>query len=812
MNDHHQEAFREEADELLADLESALLELEERPEDPDLIGRVFRALHTIKGLGAMCGFDAVSAFTHQVESVFDRVRGGEVPVGRELVTLSLAALDRIRTMLAAGEAQGSADEGENAAVIAALGALLPLPDDGGEASLPAPPSPGTPLDDFLGVLTEYELSRLRANFLQRKGLYALRAVFSLAALDAELAEVTARIKREGELLASVPDPVRAAPESIAFRLLFASARDPLALEESLGSMPERVAADGCFGIGAAGSAPPQPSEAREVTYRIRFRPGPDILTAGLDPFALFADLRRLGACRVMAQTGLIPPLAELEPSACFVSWDIVLTTRRGEAAIRDVFFFVGDEGELRIEIVDDGLGEAGGEEAGRLGEILVARGELSREELEKSLSRQKRIGEILVEEGIVHPGAVEAALIEQQHVQDLRRERQSRESAGSIRVPTEKLDLLVNLVGELVTVQARLGQAVSSAAGSELPAIAEEVERLAGELRDNALNIRMLPIGTTFGTFQRLVRDLSLELGKEAELVTAGAETELDKTVIEKMNEPLVHLIRNSIDHGIEPPGTREAAGKPRKGTVRLAAVHSGDSVVITIDDDGAGLDREAIRATAARKGLIPPSAELADKDVFALIFGPGFSTARTISSISGRGVGMDVVKRSIESLRGTIEISSRPGEGTTIVVRIPLTLAIVASLLVGIGRDRFVLPLALVEECIELTRADVARTHGRNLADVRGRIVPYISLREVFGMRDAPPEIQQIIITNLNGERVGFAVDYVVGEHQTVIKSLGRVYRDVPGVSGATILGDGSVALILDPPHLVRGAALQRS
>jgi len=302
MTDHHQEAFREETGELLADLESSLLELEERPEDPDLIGRVFRALHTIKGLGAMCGFDAVSAFTHQVESVFDRVRCGEVSVSRKLVTLSLAALDRIRMMLAAGEAEGSADEGENAAVIAALGELLPVPDDGGPASLPAHPSAGTPLDDFLGVLTEYELSRLRANLHQHKELYEVRAVFSLVTLDTELAEITARIKKEGELLSSVPDPIREEPEHIAFRLLFASSSDPLILEERLGVMPQLIAADGCFGIDAAGSAPQQSSEAREVTYRIRFMPGPDILTAGLDPFALFADLRQLGACRVMAQT------------------------------------------------------------------------------------------------------------------------------------------------------------------------------------------------------------------------------------------------------------------------------------------------------------------------------------------------------------------------------------------------------------------------------------------------------------------------------------------------------------------------------
>jgi two-component system, chemotaxis family, sensor kinase CheA len=271
----------------------------------------------------------------------------------------------------------------------------------------------------------------------------------------------------------------------------------------------------------------------------------------------------------------------------------------------------------------------------------------------------------------------------------------------------------------------------------------------------------------------------------------------------------LVHLIRNSIDHGIESPEKREAAGKPRKGTVRLTAVHSGDSVVITISDDGAGLDRETIRARALEKGLISQSAELTEKEAFALVFVPGFSTSQEVTSVSGRGVGMDVVKRSIGSLRGTVEISSQPGAGTKVTVRIPLTLAIVESLLVGIGRNRFVLPLAQVVECIELTRSDVTKAHGRNLAHVRGSIVPYISLRDAFGIRDELPDIQQIIITNLNGERIGFVVDYVIGAHQAVIKSLGRAYRDVTGISGATILGDGSVALILDPSHLAQGAEL---
>jgi len=331
------------------------------------------------------------------------------------------------------------------------------------------------------------------------------------------------------------------------------------------------------------------------------------------------------------------------------------------------------------------------------------------------------------------------------------------------------------------------------------------VERLTGELRDSALNIRMLPIGSTFSKFKRLVRDLSSELGKEIELTTDGAETELDKTVIEKLNDPLVHLIRNSLDHGIEQPEARVAAGKTRHGTVHLAAVHSGDSVLITIQDDGAGLDKEAIRSKAIERGVIAAQAELTDKELFNLIFAPGFSTAKKISSISGRGVGMDVVKRAIEALRGTIDITSVHGEGTRITVRIPLTLAIIESLLVRIGPDFFMMPLSLVDECVELTRQDVARSNGRHLANVRDHLVPYIPLRERFLIRGDCPDIEQIVITEVNGSRIGFVVDQVIGEHQTVIKSLGRAYKNVEGISGATILGDGSVALILDVPQLVQ-------
>ncbi|MCX8111555.1 MAG: chemotaxis protein CheA, partial [Syntrophorhabdaceae bacterium] len=340
---------------------------------------------------------------------------------------------------------------------------------------------------------------------------------------------------------------------------------------------------------------------------------------------------------------------------------------------------------------------------------------------------------------------------------------------------------------------------------SELTAIAEEVERLTVEMRDNTLNMRMLPIGTTFGRFRRLVRDLSGELGKEVEMTTEGEDVELDKTVIEKINDPLVHLIRNSIDHGIEPPQVRESMGKPRKGIIHISAVHSGGNVIITISDDGAGLDKDAILNKAIEKGLISSNADITEKEIFSFIFHPGFSTANKITSVSGRGVGMDVVKKSIEGLRGSIDISSIKGKGTTVAISLPLTLAIVEGLLVSIDKSFFVIPLSVVQECVELTEADIRKANGKNLAFIRGGIIPYIRLRNEFDMGGQRPDIEQIVITCLNGEKIGFVVDSVIGEHQTVIKNLGKIYKNVEGISGATILGDGTVALIIDVLKIMR-------
>lgn len=683
--------YREEAGELLAELETSLLDLEETPDDTDLINRVFRAMHTIKGSGAMFGFDEIASFTHEVETVFDLVRNGRMTVSKPLLDLTLKSRDHISYLL--NLPQGEAvDRSEGDTIIAGLKQLVPQPE------------------------------------VPQKGSDEVPQIQLPSVSETELAD--------------------------------------------------------------------------EKTWRIRFRPLREILLSGTSPLSLINELRGLGTCHVVAQFDEIPQLNELTAEHCYMYWDIILTTTRGEDAIKDVFIFVEDDCEIKIEMIDSS-GQID-RELGykKLGDILVERGDLSPVEMQKVLMSQKRFGELLVEQGVVSPEKVQSALVEQQHVKSVRQERstaQPQEAAASIRVPAEKLDQLINLVGELVTVQAHLSQVSLSGGNSTYIAISEEVERLTNELRDTALNIRMLPIGSTFSKFKRLVRDLSQELGKEIEMETFGAETELDKTVIEKLNDPLVHIIRNSIDHGIEMPEQRRAAGKPAMGTVYLGAEHSGDSVLITIRDDGAGLDRDTIRAKAVERGLLPATAELSDREIYAQIFAPGFSTAAKVTNVSGRGVGMDVVKRGIEGLRGTISVDSVRGSGTTITLKIPLTLAIIDSLLVKIGTDHFVLPLAAVEECVELTREDVANSHGRNLANVRGAIIPYIPLREHFRITDQQPEIEQIVIADIHGTKVGFVVDSVVGEHQTVIKSLGKMYRDVKGISGATILGDGTVALILD-------------
>ena len=653
------EIFKQEAQELLAQLEATLLDLDCTPDDPDLIDAAFRALHTIKGSGAMFGFEAAAAFTHHVETAFDQVRQGKARLTRELIAVALSARDHMRLLIEKPEKADPADE---------------------EA-----------------------------------------------------------------LLAALHDSVCPA-EAVAL-------------------------------------APKQ--EPDERVWRVSMRLPRDAMINGTNPLLLLDELRSLGSAVVTPVTDTIPRLQEIDPAACYMAWEITLRTSKPQSEIEDVFIFVRDEMELDIALA--GTSSEDAQPSSEAQEILAT---------EESIAERKP-PEVLAPQGgaDAHPSPAEQQ----------RERRETAKNHASIRVLADRLDELMDRVGELVITQSRLKQIAASSSDQQVRAVAEEIERLALELRDTTMGIRMVPIGSLFGRFRRVVHDLSRDLGKQVELVMEGEETELDKTVIEQLNDPLVHLIRNAIDHGIEAPADRIASGKAPAGQITLSARHAGTEVHITIIDDGRGLNRDRIRARAIERGLIPADSPLSDAELFQVVFLPGFSTVSEVTNLSGRGVGMDVVKRTIEALRGKIELSSLPNRGAKVTLRLPLTLAIIDGLLVRVGDARYVLPLAAIEECVELPAADEDRSRGCSFLNIRGELVPFLRLRELFAAKAPPDRYQKVVVVAAGDLKAGLVVDQVIGNHQTVIKSLSKLHAGIEMFSGATILGDGAVALILDIPHLVQ-------
>lgn len=526
---------------------------------------------------------------------------------------------------------------------------------------------------------------------------------------------------------------------------------------------------------ADGASVPAAPAATAQGWRIRFDLPANAFKNGANPLALLAELRELGQARVRADVSRVPPLDQIDPTDHHLAWEVELTTDQGRAAIEDVFIFVIDDMTLDITPLD---GEAPAEASAPV-EAAAA-----------PTPAPPAVPAPVADASPAAPAETEAA-------------KQARASE-SVRVPAERLDELMDRVGELVIAQSRLSQLADSGSDLALRAVSEEIARLSGELRDTMMVLRMVPVSTLFGRFRRLVHDLQRETGKAIDLSTDGETTEIDKTVIERLADPLVHLIRNAADHGLESPEDRAAAGKPATGRIRLAAHQSGGEVVITIRDDGRGIDRDRVRAKAEAQGLIEPGAAIADQDLLQMIFHPGFSTAAAVTNLSGRGVGMDVVKRTIESLRGSIDISSRPGEGAEVSLRIPLTLAIIDGLLVRVGQGRYVIPLGAVEECLELSLDEDMKSRGRSFISLRNSLVPFLRLRELFDTGTQPELHQKVVVVSTGEERIGLVVDQIIGDHQTVIKSMSKLHAGLATFSGATILGDGGVALILDVSHLV--------
>ena len=666
-------AYMEEAVELLNDLEESLLELRQDPHSKEFIGKAFRAMHTIKGSGAMFGFEEIARFTHEVETIFDKVRSEEIQLTEPLISLALTAKDHIESLLQMG--------------------LEPSPDLISNS------------DQLIGDFT---------NLVPKA--------------DAPKAETVQQKK--------TPDA----------------------------------------GTGVL------------ETFWVHFQPSPTLMQTGTRPLGLVEELSELGEMCCSFNTDDIPPLKDFSPGMAYGVWDIILHTDKGLPALKDVFIFVEDDCEIAVESVGEG-----NVRASDIKDLLgVACHNFD--------FKPQRVATILRESYQQKLASRKAPSPKQKDAPV----HKTVSAPSSIRVDSDRLDKLVNMVGEMVIIQSRLSQAVHAEHDhAVMSQIAEDLERLTDEMRENALGLRMLPIGTMYNAFKRLVHDLSHTLGKEIELIAEGAETELDKTVIDRLKDPLVHILRNSLDHGIETPADRVEAGKASKGTIRVSASHSAGDVLITIADDGKGIDPDKIRAKAVEKGLIAPDAEMDRNAIFNLIFEPGFSTAAQISDVSGRGVGMDVVRQSIDSLRGQVDVISELGKGTTLSIRLPLTLAIIDGFNVLVGEESFIVPLACLRGFQErFVEKDVKKI---TTIERMGDMIPCVSLRQIFHVPGQQPDYERIVMTEVDGNVIGLAVDQVVGRQQAVIKSLDDSFRRIKWISGTTINGDGSISLIMDIPQLIR-------
>ncbi len=715
-------AFISEAIEQTEAIEALLLQIEEAPEDMELLNALFRCAHTVKGSAGLFGLDRVVEFTHHVETLLDQMREGRIAFDGAIGTLLLECNDQIRFLIELG------------------------------------------FDDVLDSAAQQA---------------------SRQALVARLKALTAP---QGAAEAAAP----------------------------------------------AGGAAPQAVQAQaQQAWRISAHFGPETFRGGMDPMAVARYLCTLGEVQDM-QWNLerVPPLEALEFDTCYTSFVLQLQSAAQQATLEEAFSFVEDDCTYEVQALESAQQKIKRSieelsEVPRLGDLLMAAGAVSQNALQAVLQTQaqaqaggappaqNQIGTLLVAQAGVDPEHVHAALGKQQKIRD----KHSADEGRFIRVQAERLDTVINLLGELVIAGAGSGAALSAFENIEPEALQtlletliesnQNMNRLIEEIRNSTLGLRMVPVGETFTRFKRVVRDTASALGKEVQFDIVGGETELDKSMVEKIADPLMHLVRNALDHGLETPAIRVAAGKPAMGHLTLSARHEAGAILIRIEDDGRGIDRQRVLQRAWDKGLVENGVVPSDDAIHMLIFEPGFSTAEQVTNLSGRGVGMDVVRSNIEALRGTLRLHSQPGKGLTVDIRLPLTLAIIDGFLVGVGDAKFVLPLQSVVEVIE---SDSHTGHvdgaGRHCVELRGAVLPVVRLKSLYGMDCGPAERVSIVVVQSGVQQYGLEVEQLLGQHQTVIKPLGGLFKTVRGLAGSAILGSGEVALIIDVSSLGQLAA----
>lgn len=671
MIDKFRAKFVEESTDNVHDLEEALFLLEKDMDNKELIERIFRAMHSLKGGGAMFGFNHLSEFTHHLETIFDWVRTNKLKVTTDLITLTFSAIDQIKFLLKTGDLSAAED-----------------------------------LD-------------AQQNFIQR---------------------LQAFLSGEGS---TEPSGAAASQSSAA------------------------------------------PEESDEKTYLISFIPQKELLQNGTNPLYLLDDIHALGQALTLAYTHKVPSLDLIDAEANYCLWQILVSTAESINEIKDVFIFVEDECELHINQV-----------AGR--NILQ-----DKEVLEKAEKAVKNSTLLTVEDFKQESQAPVANPAPQS--EEKKKAAIKEHKISSIRVSSHKIDELVTLVSELVTLQAQLSLYAENSQDATMLSMSENVQKLSRQLRENAFDISLIPLQSELMRFQRLVRDLSKDQGKDIDFVIEGGDLELDKNIIENLTDPLLHILRNSIDHGIEVPEDRIKAGKAPKGNILFKAFYSGANVIIEISDDGKGIDAEVIRQKAIAKGLIESDAALTEKEVLDLIFVSGFSTREVVSDVSGRGVGMDVVKRKLANIRGEVSIESEKGKGTLISITLPMTLSIIDGLLVGVGENQYVIPISAIDKLYALQPEQLKQSFNQVVV-IDNEQYPYIDLRKVFKVSDAEDREQlQMIMVKAEDRLTGLLVDAVIGEYQTVVKPLGRYLKKQEIISGASIMGDGTIALVIDTTRLLQ-------
>ena len=754
------DAFFEESFEALDSMEAALLKLDIGAPEPELINTIFRVAHSIKGGSATFGFSDIASFTHSLETLLDELRGGSMQVTLAISDLLLKSVDVMRAMLKSTQAK-------------------------------------QPIDMQRVSDLQFDLELIIA---QKNATPAPTVVpEAIAHLDAAA-------------------PASAAP---------AAAAAPAPASNNTAASASASSAASAAPPAAATPAPP----AAAPGWEISFRPYRELFARGNDPLRMMRELAELGELTVHLDTSALPGFADLEAQSCYLAWKIELEGDVAEEAIRQVFEWAEGDCDLELRRKGRPMDLAGNVPPADTADVAPVEVEVAPTAAPAAPASEAAVADAILsgkapaeepkhEAAAAAPAPVAAAPAAPAlaAVKDAKPDAPVTAigDSGSIRVSVEKIDELMNTVGELVITQAmlsQLGGAMEGPHAEKLRAGLAQLERNTRELQESVMRVRMLPISFVFSRFPRMVRDIAQRLGKQIDLKLTGEQTELDKTVLEKIGDPLVHLVRNSIDHGIEMPEARIAAGKPAAGTVHLDACHRGGNIAVEVSDDGGGLDKDRILAKARQRGLVGQNDVLTEEQIHDLIFLPGFSTAEKTTDLSGRGVGMDVVRRNVKELGGKIELRSERGKGSRFIITLPLTLAIVDGQSVAVGSETYIIPLISIVESMRLKETSISRLSGHNeVFSFRGDYLPIIRLHELFGVEPRARALHEglVVIAEGDGRRVGLFVDDLLGQQQVVIKSLEANYGHVEGVSGATILGDGSVALILDVTGIIAAASMR--